>query len=267
MSKKKDLGKIFLFSKKYDYGKLKGGYGSRNKDGSGHFEGKDGTKFNIYSDGSGYFEHPDGSKGTRFSDGSGYYEDADGKSGYKFSDGTGYFENDDGSSGYYENEDQFDEENIGSYAVGEKIGKGIAGAIIGLSEASKRYMSKANLDDKKESESDWKYILIIFGFLFFLIGFCFFISYRHSTPRKDEIKLTISAKECKGMSYEEVEEIFADMGFSNIKSKPKEDLILGWLNKEGETDSVTINNKKFQKGDIVPQDARVVIIYHSYKEE
>lgn len=58
------------------------------------------------------------------------------------------------------------------------------------------------------------------------------------------------------------------MGFTNIKCIPKEDLITGWINKEGETDKITINNNdQFKKDEIFSEDAEVIITYHSFKSK
>ena len=53
--RKKDLGKIFLFSKKKDFSQLEGGIGYTYSDGSGYFEGDNGEKLNLFR-WSGYYE-------------------------------------------------------------------------------------------------------------------------------------------------------------------------------------------------------------------
>ena len=57
---KKDLGKIFLFSKNYDFSQIEDGTGARYSNGSDYYEGNDGTRIQIYSNGSGYYENSNG---------------------------------------------------------------------------------------------------------------------------------------------------------------------------------------------------------------
>ena len=107
-----------------------------------------------------------------------------------------------------------------------------------------------------------------FGFLIIVICFSCFMFFWYSTPKEGETKISINAKDYIGIQYKEVEEKFINMGFSNIKSVPKEDLIFGWFNKEGATDKITINNTdNFKKDEIFPKDADIIIYYHSFKKQ
>ena len=45
-----------------------------------------------------------------------------------------------------------------------------------------------------------------------------------------------------------------------------DDLVTGWINKEGEVSSITINSEKnYYEDDEFEQDASVIIKYHSFK--
>lgn len=45
-----------------------------------------------------------------------------------------------------------------------------------------------------------------------------------------------------------------------------EDLITGWINENGSADRITIDNdSNVKKDEIFPEDAEVVITYHSFK--
>lgn len=116
-----------------------------------------------------------------------------------------------------------------------------------------------------EKNNDIKVIFLAFGFLIIVMLLCFFMSYLYSIPKKGEIKVTINPEDYIGMNYQEVEKKFIDMGFTNVKSIPNEDLITGWINKEGETDKITIDNSDFNKDDIFSENAEVIITYHSFR--
>lgn len=63
-------------------------------------------------------------------------------------------------------------------------------------------------------------------------------------------------------SYKECEAALKELGFTNIKTEPIYDIVLG-ITSEGETKSVTINgNADFNIGDVFEKDAEVVIEYH-----
>jgi len=270
----KKLGKDFLFSDDLDYSKLEDGYGTKYSDGSGYFEGDDGTKIYRYSDGSGYYENADGSRGYKYSDGSGYFEEADGSKGHRYSDGSGYFENENGYTNYWDKDDvQEGRGKSSAEKLGENVGNfiydvlsGAGNSIRNLSEEENNKRSKARTKIKKKKNE--KIILgVCFGSLFLIIGISLLIAFLCNIPKKGEIKIDFSAKECIGQNYRDIEKKFLDRGFTNIETVPKNDLITGWINKENHVDKVTIGGERFSKNNIVSKDAKVVITYHSFKKK
>lgn len=77
-----------------------------------------------------------------------------------------------------------------------------------------------------------------------------------------------SASSFEGEHYEDVIAQFEDSGFTNITARPQEDLITGWLTKEGETESVSINGETdFSSYDRFSPDANIVVTYHAFPED
>ena len=71
----------------------------------------------------------------------------------------------------------------------------------------------------------------------------------------------------KEMSYQEVVNSFKDAGFTNVKLETKYDIITGWLTKDGEIESISINGKKeYDSYDKVRLDAEIIITYHTYRK-
>jgi mRNA-degrading endonuclease RelE of RelBE toxin-antitoxin system len=69
-------------------------------------------------------------------------------------------------------------------------------------------------------------------------------------------------------NYEEVIAEFEEAGFMNIKTKQMDDLITGWLTKEGEVDSVLIDgNEDYSTDEKYSNDVEVIITYHTFSEE
>ena len=71
-----------------------------------------------------------------------------------------------------------------------------------------------------------------------------------------------------GKNYQDVKTQFETAGFKNVTTEPIEDLITGWVNKDGAVETVSIDgddsysNKKWYK-----DDAKVVIRYHTFSKD
>lgn len=105
--------------------------------------------------------------------------------------------------------------------------------------------------------------------LLFLFGSIFYMDYKIDQDHKinNEKKITASSKDLKGKNYKDVVEILKKAGFTNIKLEKEKDLIFGWISKNGEVSSVTINGKSsFSDGDWFRKDAVIRIKYHTYKK-
>ena len=83
-----------------------------------------------------------------------------------------------------------------------------------------------------------------------------------------EIYPPLSSRECKGLLFEEVTAQFEAAGFNNIEYEIIEDLIFGWLTKNFEVESVTIDGlKSFNIDDNFSEDAAVLITYHTFPQD
>lgn len=72
----------------------------------------------------------------------------------------------------------------------------------------------------------------------------------------------------KGKDYKEVIKDFEESGFKNIKTEKIEDLILGWLTKDGEVESVSVDgNEDYSPNVWYPNDVEVLITYHTFPEK
>ena len=68
--------------------------------------------------------------------------------------------------------------------------------------------------------------------------------------------------------YGGIKKLFKDEGFTNIKLKPIEDLIFGWLTEDGEVETVTIDgDDTFDDFTLYNFDAEVVIKYHTFPQD
>lgn len=83
-----------------------------------------------------------------------------------------------------------------------------------------------------------------------------------------EAKTPSSASSLEGMNYQDVITKFEKNGFTNITTETIDDLITGWLTKEGEVESVSVDGEAdFANGSWYSVDAPVIISYHVFPEK
>lgn len=68
-----------------------------------------------------------------------------------------------------------------------------------------------------------------------------------------------------GRDYQEVYEQFKENGFTNIQFEVLDDLITGWLTKDGEVESVSVDgDTDYSADEWYPADVEVIITYHTF---
>ena len=83
-----------------------------------------------------------------------------------------------------------------------------------------------------------------------------------------EAKTPSGSSVMKGRDYESVVEEFEGNGFTNIKLEKIEDLITGWLTKDGEVEEVSVGGDfEYSSDKWVNADIEVVIRYHTFPEK
>lgn len=81
------------------------------------------------------------------------------------------------------------------------------------------------------------------------------------------LELPISSEDVYGKNYKNLVDMFGAEGFTNIVLDPIDDLIFGWLTKDGDVEEVAINgNTSFAKGDEARASDKIVIRYHTFPE-
>lgn len=78
------------------------------------------------------------------------------------------------------------------------------------------------------------------------------------------LKVSSSSDELVGENYQTVISELETIGFTNIETQVLDDLITGWLTKDGEVKQVEINGKtEFSANTSFPKNAKIVITYHT----
>ena len=88
------------------------------------------------------------------------------------------------------------------------------------------------------------------------------------TKDDGKIKTPLSSDDCEDENYKDIKKKFEKAGFTNIKTKKDEDLIIGLLSSENDVESISVDGKtSFEKGAKFDKDVKIVITYHAYPEE
>ena len=148
--------------------------------------------------------------------------------------------------------------------------QGIFGLFANEAEVSIRELSKKELQRKKYQ----RILSIVGGVIVALVFVCIIIfsnssqSSSSSEARSNLIALPIESKDIDKKNYKVVVSQLKDAGFTNVKTEKIEDLITGWITKDGQIESVSIQGEtEFVKGKEIPKDTQITVSYHTFKEE
>ena len=83
------------------------------------------------------------------------------------------------------------------------------------------------------------------------------------TPSDGNLKLPDNISSYEYKSYTAIAALFESAGFTNVKCVALGDLFVGFIDKPGMVDSITINGESMDTDKRYPKDAAIVISYHS----
>lgn len=82
----------------------------------------------------------------------------------------------------------------------------------------------------------------------------------------DLIKPPASSSSLKKENYKDVVTKFEKSGFTNIEVQKLEDLITGWITKDGSVESVSIDgDTNYDSSKRYSRDSKILIVYHTFK--
>lgn len=104
------------------------------------------------------------------------------------------------------------------------------------------------------------FLLILLALIFNGCG----SSKENSNP--DLIKPPASSSSLKKENYKDVVTKFEKSGFTNIEVQKLEDLITGWITKDGSVESVSIDgDTNYDSSKRYSRDSKILIVYHTFK--
>lgn len=125
----------------------------------------------------------------------------------------------------------------------------------------------AGLDRKGRATMAWIAAGVLFVLIFIGVISCGIAS-EHAPLPEGMSRMPESAATFEGQNYEDVVTQLMDAGFTNIETKAQEDLITGWMTKEGEVDKVSVAGKTdFSASEKFKSDVKIVVTYHAFPSD
>jgi len=85
--------------------------------------------------------------------------------------------------------------------------------------------------------------------------------------QKKEIMMPFSSSSFSKLNYSDVCNTLSALGFTDIYTAPINDLVTGFITKDGSVDSVLIKGvHKFKKGMMLRYDVKLIVYYHTFKK-
>ena len=105
-----------------------------------------------------------------------------------------------------------------------------------------------------------------------LMGICVLIlailTVKESNDSVGKIIVNISSSELVGENYEDVVSNLEKAGFTNIETEVLDDLVTGWLKKDGEVEKVEIDGTtSFSSDSKFEPNSKIVVTYHTFPVE
>ena len=133
-----------------------------------------------------------------------------------------------------------------------------------------RYKMEFEAKEKdKERKNNNMRGFVALGLYVLLMLFIFYMGHLEETAdqRMGLVSVTMSAKDLKGKDHDDVVLMLSTDGFTNIAEEALDDLVLGWITKDGTVEKVSINgNATFESGDKFPKNSTVKFVYHTFSE-
>jgi len=101
-----------------------------------------------------------------------------------------------------------------------------------------------------------------------LIGVMIFMVGCSSNEKTNLLSVGKNSDDIVGENYKEVVLELENKGFKNIETKIVDDLITGWLTKDGEIEEIEIDGKKeFESEESFKKTAKIIITYHTFPKD
>jgi len=113
-----------------------------------------------------------------------------------------------------------------------------------------------------------KYWWVYIAALVVLFSMLFFVAADESKDSAGKIRVNVASSDLVGKNYEDVVTNLKNAGFTNVETEVIDDLVTGWLTKDGEVDKVEIDGTtSFSSDSKFEPSAKIVVAYHTFPEQ
>jgi len=89
----------------------------------------------------------------------------------------------------------------------------------------------------------------------------------HNEQVDGKIRVNYSSSDFEGSNYEDVISQLKKQGFTNITANPQDDLITGWITKDGEVEEIKIDGyTTFSSNSRFLPNVEIIITYHTFSQ-
>lgn len=139
------------------------------------------------------------------------------------------------------------------------------------SNKSSLFIEKLKLEiiQKINNLKSKKLLLPIVGFaVIILISLMLALFGSDDKANANEAAIPFSSEECQDENYKDILKELSEAGFINVETKEIDDLIFGWLTKDGAVENVTVDgNEEFSSDTYFPKDVKIIVSYHTFPKE
>jgi len=127
---------------------------------------------------------------------------------------------------------------------------------------------KKRLEEEKKKRDDKVSLIVLLILIPILIlSFVFLGANDEELSHEGDARTPGESSDFKGEDYRDVVSEFEENGFTNIETEKLDDLITGWVTKDGEVESVSVDGDVEYSTGWYPEDVEVVITYHTFSEK
>lgn len=133
-------------------------------------------------------------------------------------------------------------------------------------------VSRSFYETVQKEDKDKRRNLLIFGIvavvcIALIISIGMLIEH-HNEQVDGKIRVNYSSSNFEGAYYEDVVNQLEKQGFTNIKTEPIDDLITGWITKDGTVEKVEIDGyTSFSSSSRYLPDVEIVVRYHTFSND
>ena len=136
------------------------------------------------------------------------------------------------------------------------------------SAESSRFFHDTIQKEDKEKRRNFLILGIVVAICFAVMVSVGMIIEHHNEQIDGKIRVNYSSSDFEGSNYADVVDQLEKQGFTNIETEPIDDLVTGWITKDGEVEEVVIDGyASFSDSSRYLPDVEIIVKYHTFPDD